>query len=400
MVLRRMIVFPRPEGYDDAARGGPSMKFRGSFFPLIVRISLAWAASLIGACAKPVEPGPSLAPARDAIFFVAGDALLTRVPGRRLRENGHAHIFEKMKSYIQEADAAFLNLETPISTRGVPFPGKPANVTFRADPIAAFALKDAGFDVVSLANNHMNDHGPLAVVDTLQYLDLAGIAHAGAGRNDMESRSPAIVRAGEWRIGILSYVQPWWSVTRAGKDTPGVAHAIIEDMLLDISALKASGTVDFIAVSIHWGDEHAIKPNEYQTEMARSCIDGGADIVLGHHPHVLQGLERRRQGAIFYSLGNFVFDMEASSTYETVAAFISMGEGGVGGIELLPVVISRATSQPEVARGTDLQRILERFRKLSADLGTDLKADGKTKIVDSLESRLVSYPSKLFAGIE
>lgn len=339
-----------------------------------VPLALAGVLGLLLSCraAAAPEPLPEPTPPPDAVFLAAGDALLTRVPGRRMREKGYPHLFSRVKDIIEAADAAFLNLETPISTLGSPFPGKPANVTFRADPMAAFALKAAGFDLVSLANNHMNDYGPLAVGETLDYLDLAGLARAGAGRNAAEARRPAIVKAGAWSIGLLSYAQPWWSVTQAGESSAGVAHALRDDVLADIALLKASGLADFIAVSFHWGEEHVLKPDAGQMELGRACVDAGADLVLGHHPHVLQGMERRGRGAIFYSLGNFVFDMDADSTYESLIVRARLGAEGLGRIELLPVQIARASSQPALAEGAVKTKILERVKMLSEGLGTEL----------------------------
>jgi poly-gamma-glutamate capsule biosynthesis protein CapA/YwtB (metallophosphatase superfamily) len=334
-------------------------------------------------------------------LLATGDILLTRLPGDRMRKEGFDSLLRGIKPLVEAADLSFANLECPISTLGSPYPNKPVNVTFRASPEAAFALKDAGFDVVSLANNHMSDYGGQAVAETLRYLDLIGIAHAGAGRSGSEARAAAVARSGSFSVAFLAYAEPMWSVVE-GRDPPWPAPlaaiapgdsasaagpgragtAIIRQDTLagDIGALRARG-LDLVAVSFHWGEEIAPEPSAYQKKIARMAIDAGADLVIGHHPHVLQGVERYKGGIILYSLGNAVFDMREDSTFDALAAILRLGRDARGAarieaLELLPLRIGRGTWAPSPARGEDRGRITEYLKARSSKLGLDLREGG------------------------
>lgn len=364
--------------------------------------ALACAACGSGGRGGDAAVGASASGRRGGISLLAtGDILLTRLPGGRMRSEGFDSLLRGLKPLVEAADLSFANLECPISTLGSPYPNKPVNVTFRASPEAAFALKDAGFDVVSLANNHMSDYGGQAVSETLRYLDLIGIMHAGAGRSGSESRRAAFAQSKGYSIAFLAYAEPMWSVVEA-RDPPwpgtlaaavpgGAAAAgpgragtaiIREDTLAaDIAALRASGGADIIAVSFHWGEEIAPEPNAYQRRFARMAIDAGADLVIGHHPHVLQGVERYKDGLILYSLGNTVFDMREDTTFDALAAVLGLGRdaGGKARIEtldLLPLRIGRGTWAPAPAKGDERKRITDYLRSRSAKLGLALSSGG------------------------
>jgi poly-gamma-glutamate capsule biosynthesis protein CapA/YwtB (metallophosphatase superfamily) len=359
--------------------------------------------------------GAASAPSRGGISLLAtGDILLTRLPGGRMRSEGFDSLLRGLRPLVEPADISFANLECPISTLGSPYPNKPVNVTFRASPEAAFALKDAGFDVVSLANNHMSDYGGAAVSETLRYLDLIGIGHAGAGRSGAEARRAAVARAGGFSVAFLAYAEPMWSVVEArdppwpgplaaagpggaGAAGPGRAGTSIirEDTLAaDVAALKASSGADIIAVSFHWGEEIAPEPNSYQRKFARMAVDAGADIVIGHHPHVLQGVERYKEGLILYSLGNAVFDMREDTTFDALAAVLALGRDERGrarieSLDLLPLRIGRGTWAPSPAKGDERKRISDYLRSRSAKLGLELRAggSGRPPLVDGDEWR-------------
>lgn len=321
--------------------------------------------------AIPRLPDPEPAAVR---FLAVGDILLDRLPGARIAREGWKAPFASVKPLVEAADLAFANLECPASYPGVPYPGKPENVTFNADPGALLGLVWAGFDVVSLANNHMNDHGPKAVAETLEALDLAGVARSGAGRDLEEARAPAWLEAEGARIAVLSYAEAWWSVTGAGEATPGVAHAVEEDMVADVGAALAEGA-DYVLVSVHWGEEHARSPNAFQRSFGHAAIDAGAAAVLGHHPHVLQGVERYGRGVILYSMGNFVFDMAADATYDSAAFVLTLFGGGVDALEIRPLRIDRGLWAPRATTGSESERILGSLHAMSASLGTELELE-------------------------
>ena len=194
------------------------------------------------------SPGP-------VTLLACGDVLLSRTVADMIDRNGYRWPFRHVRDLVSSADIAFCNLENPASFTGSPYPGKPAEVTFRAPPGALFGLKWAGFDVVSLANNHMNDYGPAAIRETLDYLDLLGIARTGAGIDETSARAPAVLEARGARVGFLAYAEGIWSVLPAASERPGVALADPARLAADIASLRKTARPDYIVVSVHWGEE-------------------------------------------------------------------------------------------------------------------------------------------------
>ena len=206
--------------------------------------------------------------------------------------------------HLRRADLAVVNLECSISERGTPFPKQ---FTFRGPPAALPAMRRAGVDVASLANNHSLDYGPDALLDTIGGLRAAGIAPVGAGSIDSEAWHPHVVTSERIRVAFVaaSRVIPHesWSVTAS---RPGLATAYAEDRLL-AEVRHARSAADVVVVLIHWGVEGRTSPEPYQVSLAHRLVDSGAAIVIGHHPHVLQPVVQYRGAVIAYSLGNFVF---------------------------------------------------------------------------------------------
>ena len=320
-------------------------------------------------------PGP-------VTLLACGDVLLSRTVADMIERYGYRWPFRHVRDLVSSADLAFCNLENPASFLGSPYPGKPSNVTFRASPGALFGLAWAGFDVVSLANNHMNDYGPAAIRETLDYLDLLGIARAGAGVDEASARTPAVLDVRGTRVAFLAYAEESWSVLPATADRPGVALADRVRLAADIAALRQGSRPDYVIVSVHWGEEHSRYPSPAQREFGRAAIDAGADLVLGHHPHVLQTLERYGEGLIVYSLGNFVFDMTSDSTYDTAALQVSLDGGRVRDAWIIPLRIERRDYAPRPAFPEEAQRILSGLRETSRPSGTAVEIeDGRGRVV-------------------
>ncbi len=320
-------------------------------------------------------PGP-------VTLLACGDVLLSRTVAARIERHGYRWPFRHVRDLVSSADLAFCNLENPASFVGTPYPGKPAEVTFRAPPGALFGLKWAGFDAVSLANNHMSDYGPAAIRETLDYLDLLGIGRAGAGVDETSARAPAVLETPGGRVAFLAYAEAGWSVVPAGPDRAGVAPADPARMAEDIAALRRDLRPDYIVVSVHWGEEHERHPGPAQREFGRAAVDAGAHLVLGHHPHVLQSLERYRDGLIVYSLGNFVFDMSADSTYDTAALRITLQGARVRAAEILPLRIERGDYAPRPASPEEAARILTGLRDGSRLFGTAVEIEGARGRID------------------
>lgn len=209
------------------------------------------------------------------------------------------------------ADIAMVNLESPVTVRGTkqvkPF-------TFRMNPSFIPAIVKAGISIVNLANNHIFDFGEEGLFDTIDHLDSAGLIHIGAGRNHEEAHRGVILETRGRRVGFLGYYGGSEAPPAiAGK--PGVAKRELSLIRRDIARLKENA--EFVVVNFHWGKEKESYPADDQVAFARAVIDAGANAIIGHHPHVLQGIEWYNEGIIVYSLGNFVFGGNSRHTYDT-----------------------------------------------------------------------------------
>lgn len=237
------------------------------------------------------------------LLFV-GDIMLSRGIGSIMEQTDKLFPFQLIRYETRSADIAFANLENPVSNSGRDS-GKV--YSFRADPESLLGLAWAGFDVVSLANNHIFDWGPDALLDTLNNLNNWSIKYVGAGGDLGQATSPVVIEKDGVKIAYLAYTQFAGNYGKSSK----VAYIDEDLLLLDIGRVKESG-VDIIAVSFHWGDEYETEHNSFQERIAKFSIDAGADIVVGHHPHVSQEAEKYKNGIIGYSLGNFIFDQNFS----------------------------------------------------------------------------------------
>jgi len=319
--------------------------------------------------------------ARAVTVLAAGDVLLVLGMVPLLRRHGAEYPFREVRSLLHRADVVIANLEAPFTTRNTPTPHKSADSVkarrdyiLRAPPDTARGLKFAGITAVSLANNHTMDYQRGGLEDTLAVLDRLGIAWAGAGRNILEARRPAVLERKGLRIALLSYscILPVGSVatpTRAGIAPArgvGAEGAMREDIA------RARRESDFVIVSVHWGEQLARYPNQTQQRLGRLFVQWGADAVIGHHPHVLQGIEARQGKVIAYSLGDFV---NLSSRRETAILQIAIDRPHrIDSANLIPLELR--LGQPRQADGKTWRQIVRQMRVLSAPWGTRIDEFG------------------------
>ncbi len=219
-----------------------------------------------------------------------------------LVQEGPAYPFKHIAPLLKKADVVFANLEAPFGTNGTPFPKQ---FTFKVDPRFAAVLPAGNITAVSLANNHIMDFGSHVLQETLNVLQAHGVKFAGAGMNLNQARQLTIIHDDSLRIGMLAYNLTFPEEFWATDTSAGTCFPFEEFVFKDIQ--KAKQSVDFLIVSCHWGEELRSTPKPYQIRFAHQVIRKGADLVLGHHPHVIQGIEIYRGKVIAYSLGNFIF---------------------------------------------------------------------------------------------
>lgn len=292
---------------------------------------------------------PALASAKDNkpdeyTIIATGDVIPARTVNTKLLQlNDFNYPFENTVDFLRSANAVFINLETPLipncksTTEGMIFCG---------DQRAVQGLKYAGVTVTSIANNHAGNYGVEGVNSTVKLLRDNNIQVTGNGET-------AILTIKDKKFGFLGY-------NDIGSKEVGIAWANDAQIQQDIQSLK--NKVDFIIVTFHWGVEYTSTPNARQVELAHTAIDAGADLIIGNHPHWVQGTENYKGKFITYAHGNFVFDqMWSQETREGVLGKYTFNNQGLINVEFVPVIIDNY-SQPRFATKKEALNILDRMK--------------------------------------
>lgn len=254
-----------------------------------------------------------------SILF-AGDIMIADNRGTGIlvkRFNDPNYPFLKIADTMRAADITFANLEGPIAEEGRGFKAG-SRYSFRMEPRIVEGLLFAGFDVLSLANNHIWDYSRVALEDTVDILNNNNIAPVGAGKSEEEANAPVIKTIGDTRVAFLAYTTLYrppyggYAYVEAQGKNAGMSKFDREEIIKKITELKSSKRADIVVISFHWGIEYESQSNNDQQKIAHELIDAGADMIIGHHPHVPQEIEHYKEGWIAYSLGNFVFDQDFS----------------------------------------------------------------------------------------
>ncbi|HAA26246.1 MAG TPA: hypothetical protein DCE11_09075 [Ruminiclostridium sp.] len=278
------------------------------------------------------------------ILYFTGDILLDRGVMTYMKQYGYDYPFIKVKDLFKDGDIVCGNLEGPLTEGGIPSQKDPRYI-FRFPPPVAQNLKDAGFNLMNLANNHTTDHGAKGLTDTMNTLNEYGIAWFGAGKTAKEAASPVFVNISGTVIGFLGYSAFPPEGYFHTQEKPNIS--MIDESSLRESVINAREKCDFLVVSFHWGREYEPYPDDSQKKTARIAIDSGADIVIGHHPHVYQGIEEYNGKFIFYSLGNFIFDRQIPPDTDKGAVIkLYIQKGRLKKWDMLPVKIKEC--QPEI----------------------------------------------------
>ncbi len=309
---------------------------------------------------------PGVAPAPVTTAAITGDVMLGRRVGQALARSGdNAAPLRPLARRLAAADVTVGNLESTLSRAGAPRQG---GDSFAADARALAGLRLAGFDVLSLANNHTGDFGPRALVETVDRVRGAGIAPVGAGADAAAAAVPAVVRRGGVRFGFLAF-NAIGETPRAGSGTPGAVSLRMPprtgplapgDLAAQVRAVRQlRPRVDVLVVLPHWGQQYTYRPVSAQRTVARALVDAGADLVVGGHPHWVQGVEIHRGSLVVHSLGNFVFDMDFSrQTREGVVLELIFWGARLKAAEFVPVLIGPDFA-PRPLAGAAGRRVLD-----------------------------------------
>lgn len=297
-----------------------------------------------------------------------------------MAEQGYDYPFVKMLQYFIGAQIVFGNVEGPLTNRGTPEQDK--TYVFRSPPaMVSTALRTAGFNVVSLANNHTLDYGADGLTQTIEALDGAGIRHAGAGIDLLAARQPALLQANGQRVAILAYSMTLPESFFAGENKAGTAFGHEAHVSADVMAARKQA--DIVLVSFHWGQEGKTTLREYQTRLGHLAIDAGANAVIGHHPHILQGIEQYKSGIILYSLGNFTFGSYSMNSARSAVAQLRFRNARLQSVRLFPINVNNfeVQFQPQPLTGAAADAVIDGLRTLSAALNTQVHNDNGTGVV-------------------
>lgn len=321
------------------------------------------------------------------ILFI-GDVMLGRLVNDMLRVNPPEYPWGDTLPLIRESDARICNLECVLSDGGSP--ARKA-FAFRSDAKNIAALRAAGIDAVSLANNHALDYGTEALADMLGILDREGIFHAGAGQTIAEAKAPAAMDFGGATVGLLAATdadEPGWD---AGAARAGVwfvpidpSNARARELLEGVS--RARTEADIVIVSMHWGTNRGYEPEAGHRGFAHDLIDAGADAVFGHSAHVCRGVEIYKGKPIMYGAGNFIDDYAVDETERNDESFVFVIEtdrGRIAGMRMYPTIIENCQARlPDPDRATGMaMRMAELCRKL--DTKTEwIEAEGTLEVED------------------
>lgn len=300
----------------------------------------------------------------DWTMTAVGDIMLSRNVDAVMHKQTllYDYPYAKIKQ-ILNSDINFANLETPL-IEGKPVPS--GTMVFRADPENANALNKAGFNMISLANNHTPNQGQKGLTSTFTALNNANIQYVGAGRDIEETFSPKIIDAKGFKVAFLAYndsdvVPDSYGAGVNSKNEPWAGTALMSDANLATEISLAKSISDYVIISMHSGTEYTVNPNKRQIDFAHQSIDLGADLVIGHHPHVVQTVEKYKEKYIFYSLGNNIFDqMFSNETRRGLGLRFTFKDSAILHIELIPTVIENY-AQPRIANSLEAKWILDRL---------------------------------------
>lgn len=329
--------------------------------------------AIILAAALAVPAAAAQVPAEEITLVATGDIRLDGPQGVLLKLMGPAALTRRVRPWLS-GDIVFGNLETAVTGRGEKAE-KRWNIRCPAKNLDA--LSEAGYTVLNLANNHVMDYGRTGLEDTLDALNERGFLHMGAGKDLGAARRPVFVEAGGLKVGFLGLTSTVPDEMWAKARKAGTAYSDFDRFPRWIR--EARKGCDVLVVSFHGGVEKADFPHEIQRAFGRAAVDAGADLVLGHHPHVLQPVELYKGKPILHSLGNFIFVSPTPSTRWSAIARIRLGREGVRRIEFVPV-ITWPPLRPAGERGREaVLKALDRDGALGSrpDLFSVVNPDGE-----------------------
>jgi len=309
----------------------------------------------------------------EAVLIFTGDISFSRDVAKAIKQDGYTYPILKVAAYLNNSDAVIGNLESPI-TAGRPI--ETQELLLRSDPGVEKILQMANIKVLSLANNHILVWGVKGLHDTVRFLDKASIKYCGAGKTSTETYFPVYLKINGIKFAFFSLVDETLILPRSkGQELVAIASAKrLSKIIANIKNAKSNS--DFVTICLHAGEEYKSQPNQAQITLAHQLIDAGADLVIGHHPHVVQTHEVYKGKHIYYSLGNFIFDqMWSQDTRQGIIIRATFSKNKIEQIDMLPIYHEKVA-----------QPVIRNFKTQTIDTDNNLLdekyvlKDGKIKV--------------------
>ncbi len=301
-----------------------------------------------------------------------GDVMFSGKVGELLAKKGYDYPYQYVKKLFTTDDLTVVNLETPVTSASTTAADK--TYTFKSSPEALPHMADAGIDAVNLANNHILDQGVVGLTDTIHQLDASGVKYVGAGSDAKRAYEPVIFERKGIRIALLGFSRVIPKASwNAGSNQPGVATAY-DATAAEAAIRKAKANADLVVVVAHWGVERSDTIVDHQSDLAHRFVDAGADLVVGGHPHVLQGVEQYKGKWIAYSTGNFIFTRSLTEkTWDTGVFQAVCTAKGDCSMKVIPYTAT--LGQPVPMEQQPAQALLQRLQSLSKGIRFDVKGN-------------------------
>lgn len=305
------------------------------------------------ATTPPAAPAPDVAPPTAKLLFF-GDIMLDRNVKALMEKNGGVgYVFERwqLPPSWQNVDMAMANMEGAVTENGEHYP--PAmGIDFAFDEADVAQLRYYGFDTFTIANNHLLDQGRAGVTETREQLQRLGYRVTGCPDGQVAACSVATTTVRDMTIGLAGY---------------SMVYGLLDEAAMAEQVRALASSTDVVIANVHWGVEYTNQHNKTQERVAHALVDAGADLVIGHHPHVVQDMERYQGVPIFYSLGNFIFDQYFSAETQEgfgVGVMLVRNGGNVVIDRIDPLPYRSARSQVELLKGEEREAWVDWFRDL------------------------------------
>ncbi|MBX9955207.1 CapA family protein [Peribacillus simplex] len=301
---------------------------------------------------------------------MVGDVMMGRYVEEVTEKHGYEYLFRYVKPYFSNSDYVSGNYEhTALKGEVSNYKGADTPIRLNSNTSGVEAVKDAGFSVVSLANNHMMDYEEQGLLDTIDEFKSTDMHYVGVGSNTVEAKNSIdYADVNGVRVATLGFTDVYGKDAVSKNDKAGLLNSN-PDLLFEMigKARDAKqGNADLVVVNMHWGQEYSTSTTDRQKDLAKAIIDAGADIIIGHHPHVLQSFDVYKDGIIFYSLGNFIFDQGWTRTKDSAMVQYHLAIDGKATIDVVPLQIEEATPRPATS-SIDKSRVYRQLTKETSE---------------------------------